>query len=170
MNSNEIKTLVMGYYRFNRQMISADEVSIGGHVADVVVYTGAFIHEIEIKISKSDLWRDTKKSKHKLYKIGWHRYLSVPNLFSVCVPVHLEAEAKLWCKEVNPKYGVVRVDNLGYMFDRVTVARAAKPLHDTVMHKCRESIVRRLNSALIVCYKQKYWKVGLSTKETNEGI
>lgn len=62
--SDELKILVMGYWRFNRNCpIVASEYNYGD--ADVLSVTQAgLVIETEIKVSLSDLKREVNKSKH----------------------------------------------------------------------------------------------------------
>jgi len=54
ITSTHLKSALLHYCRFKRQWICADEVTSGQFIADVLIDTGKFTIEIEIKISKSD--------------------------------------------------------------------------------------------------------------------
>ena len=101
----DIKHALMGYFRFKRQWICASECLNG----DVMAITDKDIIEVEIKISKSDLWRgEAQKYKHRVYKNQpeWFR-LYHANRFYMCVPFDLEEEAIKWVTETNKKYGII---------------------------------------------------------------
>lgn len=114
ITSSHLKTALMAYYRFKKQNICADEVKIGGGLADVLVDTGLKTIEIEVKISKADLRNDKKKVKHEAYRKGFHKYYTVPNFFILCIPTELVEEAKIFVKEVNTKYGIIEFSNEKY--------------------------------------------------------
>lgn len=102
----DIKRAVMCYLRFTRQWLCASECMNN----DVMAITDKDIIEVEIKVSKYDLWKgEAKKRKHKQMQelVGWSvRYL--PNRFYICVPIFLEEEARLWVEQTNKKYGIIR--------------------------------------------------------------
>ena len=118
----QIKHALMYYFRFQRQCICASECLNN----DVMVATkGGMVSEIEVKISKYDLWKgEAKKSKHKLYK-NYHARYNIPNKFYICVPTILIEEAKNWVEATNNKYGIIRYissNNLEFI-------KKAKKLH-----------------------------------------
>ena len=70
------------------------------------------IIEVEVKITKSDLWKgEAKKPKHKFYKNPNNHYYHVPNKFYICVPTILIEEAKKWVEATNNKYGIINYKN-----------------------------------------------------------
>lgn len=144
-----LKTALYAYWRYKRQFVCADEVGICLTDADIVVDTGGFLFEIEVKISKSDLVQGEKrKDKHQRYLAGGHKY--TPNQFFICVPTELVPVAKEWVEKVNPKYGVLEYchDGRRKWEDKIKVARKAKFLHeDQITGNQRDRIVRRLSSA-----------------------
>lgn len=159
VSAYQMKAAVMWYYRFNRQLICAPEIAIGSGIADCITYDGHGIHEIEIKMSKYDLYAgEERKKKHNYYAEGQHKYFSVPNAFSVCVPVALEEVAKEWVAKTNKKYGVIRVDDRSWIHDAVSIAKTARSLHTRPMHKYGYSIMRKLSSMVIRDYSMQYWK------------
>jgi len=85
ITAKHIKLALMEYFRFKRQLICATECLNG----DVVVFHDDVVHEIEVKISKSDLWRgEALKNKHKqLGNDDLHKRWHLPNKFSVAVPL-----------------------------------------------------------------------------------
>lgn len=114
-------------------------------LADMLVDTGKEIREIEIKISKSDLWNGEKrKNKHKEYyqKESKDR----PNKFYICVPEELLDEAKKWVEETNPKYGILiyRTDKY-YSDNAIKSIKQAKSLHN-LYGNWKSKFTKRLNN------------------------
>ena len=139
-----IKTTLMSYFRFQRQWITVAECLL----ADVVADTGSQIIEVEVKISKYDLWKDKLKSKHKaIYSATYNRYL--PNKFYYCVPKELKREAEKLVDELNPSYGIIIYQGR----DDLWFCRLAKKLHKRYDSKFRWQIAKRCSSALITRYE-----------------
>jgi hypothetical protein len=151
-----IKTCLMSYFRFKRQWICVDELHTGGgELADLVVDTGTDIREIEIKVDKYDLWKgESRKSKHQ------RASFRLINSFYLCVPTELVEEGLKWIEQTNPKYGLIEFNSklleesgyrnwLGYL----TVKKKASCLNPNYK-SMKESISRRLNSALITQYER----------------
>lgn len=167
INSIHIKTALFAYWRFKRQFTIADEVGICYTNADIVVDTGGFLFEIEVKVSKSDLVQGEKrKDKHQRYAkepFALKELRYVPNQFFICVPTDLIEVAKEWCEKVNPKYGVLeymheKEDGSVYRHykweDRIRVSKKAKFLHEEpITTNQRERIVRRLSSARAIGFQ-----------------
>lgn len=153
LSAFHIKTTLMSYFRFKRQWICVDEVrGRVGELADVIVDTGSEIKEIEIKISKHDLWKgEAIKSKHKFSdEKRW------PNCFYICVPTELIDEAKKWIEQTNPKYGLIEFNSKlfeerGYRnyLHYLTFLKKAKTLHPNYKQGNKDKIAKRLCSALI---------------------
>lgn len=144
-----IKHDVMYYFRFNRQCICASECMNN----DVMVITkSGLVIDIEIKISKYDLWKgEAKKSKHRIYNRFEDKSLrtqlyksSMANRFYICVPIILEEEAKKWVEETNSKYGIIRYTP-GY-FNSITIPRTAKLLHNEKTESLKTAIMMRVCS------------------------
>jgi len=153
VNSHIIKVCLMKYYRFKRQFLCVDE--IGYEPADVLVDTGKAIIEIEIKISKQDLWKgEERKRKHKIEdsKRGC-------NQFYLCVPTELVEEGAKWIKETNQKYGLIEFKtellqngyngNSNYLRSLVR----AVPLNNNYKKDLNGRLSMRLYSALINSYE-----------------
>jgi len=147
--SSDIKYWLMSYFRFTRQWNCADEARNCGYLADVLVDTGKDTIDVEIKVTKSDLWYgENKKGKH----ISWSHHMT--NKFALCVPEELIETAKEWIKEVNPKYGL-------YMYQSDTCGQniitiiTPKRLHDNYNERYKEVISKRLCSALITRMGEK---------------
>lgn len=145
----------MEYWRFTRQCLCADEVgysglwgtkAYSGYIADIVVLTKTnFIHEIEVKCSKSDLCSlELKKGKHQNMCDKYY-----PHYFSFAVPTELIEEAKIIINKINPKYGLIELSNAPW--NSVTIRKKACKLHDNTeqIEHWKHKIIYRLNSALI---------------------
>lgn len=156
-SSYQIKAALMWYYRYRRNMICAPEL----HCADIMVYDGSFTHEIEIKISKSDLWNgEARKDKHASYAKGRFMWgtVGMPNKFSVCVPMALLETTKEWVLKNNKKYGILVCANSQFIGDAITIVRTAKNLHDDHDRRFNYSLLRKLSSMAVQDYEERYWK------------
>jgi hypothetical protein len=163
INSEIIKTAVMSYYRFKRQMICADEVYCGRGLSDVLVESEKGYYDIEIKVSKSDLWRgEARKPKHSLYLNEVYKEKGlVPNYFIICVPEGLLEEAKKWVEETNKNYGILvfmdsKWETDSYqkqMYPRfeelIWSVKTPKNLREGRAERLHEILVKRLNSAYL---------------------
>lgn len=141
ITSYNIKYALMSYFRFKRQWNCADEVINGCSVSDVLVDTGKYTMDVEIKISKNDLINgEKKKNKHHQW------YNNLTNKFALCVPVELEHTALEWINSTNKKYGLyVYYPDGKYI---ITKKQASK-LHDIYTDEFKNRIIKRLGSALI---------------------
>jgi len=137
----------MVYFRFERQMLCATEY----RNADVFVLDGNIGMEIEIKISKSDLWiGEKRKRKHKDGgSVFGGMWCQLTNKFFICVPSKLLDEARKWAEENNPKYGVIMYGHdEGRTGRAITIVKSARMLHekkqesvhDLAMRVCSENI------------------------------
>jgi len=157
-----IKTAVLSYYRYQRQMICTDECwcGISGETCDVLVDSGKYFYDIEIKINKYDLWKgEAKKRKHYIYNraiISDH--LHHPNYFLICVPSSLINEAQKWVQETNTNYGIIEFsedlwNRMGkakcfWRFeDLIRIKRNPKKLRENRGTRLSEALVKRLCSA-----------------------
>ncbi len=96
----EIKATLIDYFRFKRQWLCAPEVSWDCGLADILIDTGTEIREVEIKISKSDLYNnEIKKLKHS-------RGVKC-NRFYICAPTYLIDDTIKWVEQTEPFYGVI---------------------------------------------------------------
>jgi hypothetical protein len=163
ISSLHLKTALLYYYRFKRQYICVDEChSSFGEIADVLVDTGKSIYEIEIKLSKADLNKEKKKSKHnpEKYKNSWSG--KGANLFYLCVPTELISYAEKWIQEINPKYGLIEFNSERYQKDKkymyhrwnefLHFKKRASQLHGNYNKKLSDNIISRLPSALCNAY------------------
>ncbi|KKL69357.1 hypothetical protein LCGC14_2115780 [marine sediment metagenome] len=144
----EIKHALMYYFRFKRQWICASECMNN----DVMVDTKKAILDIEVKISKSDLWiGEELKIKHKRYKsivkdkpLWWRN--TIPNKFYICTPPELNKEAIKWVKEVNPKYGIIICTKTGFYPYDIFISKSALKLHKNYSVSLRVAIGKRVCS------------------------
>jgi hypothetical protein len=123
-------------------MLCADEVSYAGYLADVLVLTPkGYTHEVEVKCAKSDLCNlETKKEKHL------HWTIIYPNYFSIAVPTDLVEEAKKVIEALNPKYGLIEIQNYS-----VVIRKSPKLLHDDLskLDWWKKKVYFRNSSALL---------------------
>lgn len=148
ISAYRIKHDVMSYFRFNRQCICASECMNN----DVMVITkSGLVLEVEVKISKYDLWKgEAKKSKHKWYKkledptTAKIQKSNMANKFYMCIPTILEEEAIKWVEEINPKYGIIRY--MPSLYPSIMIARTAKLLHNEKHQSLKQSIMMRVCS------------------------
>lgn len=144
----EIKYALMYYFRFKRQWICASECMNN----DVMAITNKDVIDVEVKISKYDLWKgEAKKSKHKLYSNSenpywkYHRKL-MANRFYICVPLNLEKEAKKWVEKTNPKYGIIRYYPDCHVTTSISITKTARTLKKEVFQGLEKDIMMRVCS------------------------
>ncbi len=149
MDSFFIKYCLICYFKFRRNWIACDEITtLGFEIADILVDTGKEIREIEIKISKSDLWNGEKrKNKHKPAYIN-SQSLSRANKFYICVPEELKEEAIKWVDSIDKRYGILICGNeeqLKHCWypDLITTYKQAKILHSNYSSHWRNKFFRR---------------------------
>lgn len=160
-----LKTTLMSYYRFKRQYVAVDECMN----RDILVDTNKEFHEIEVKISKSDLINgEAKKLIHFNYNsenflnaniTTDNIYTFIPNRYYICVPYYLEETALKWIKETNKKYGLIlfneerfnrTIHKNGFGFgDLIFIRKSAQKIHDHYAIRYKEVILKRLCSSLI---------------------
>ncbi len=156
INAYNIRTVLMYYYRFQRQSPCVGEVRTDyGERADVLIMTKKHMIEIEIKTSKQDLIKgEARKRKHK--KEDFKR---IVNKYFICVPTELVEEAKKWIKETNPKYGLIGFNtNKRPFFKYETLIKFIKPaqlLQPKYHSILKDKLIKRLSSALITEYLGK---------------
>lgn len=131
----EIKATLIDYFRFKRQWICAPEVSWDWGLADILIDTGTEIREVEIKISKNDLYNnEIKKEKHT-------RGIKC-NRFYICAPTYLIDDAIKWVEKTEPFYGVIEYQS----YLNLVIRRSAKPLNRQYYPQIRKKIEMRLSS------------------------
>lgn len=163
-----IKTAVMAYYRYRRQRLCADEVSvlIAGETADVLVETEKGFFDVEIKISKSDLWQgEAKKYKHTKYLNAPTnpKQLDCPNYFILCVPEDLVEEGKKWIEATNPRYGLIAFSMWSFSHNirwenLIRYVRTPKLIHPSISPRLKDMLTHRLCSAYITQREREYQK------------
>ncbi len=155
-----IKTALLSYYRFKKFHTCTDEAIcyIENETCDVLVDKMNTFHDIEVKISKSDLLKnETKKMKHKVYR-DINDNIDVPNQFSICVPTHLLKEAERFIKSTNKNYGLIEFnadkfkeilesDCISRIVETITIVKPAKLLHSNYSLKLKGLLYKRLCSA-----------------------
>lgn len=133
MTSYTIKHALMYYYRFNRQCLCATECMN----SDVIVVSNNKILEIEIKTSKSDMWRgEAVKAKHK-YMQNPKEYITrfMPHKFYMCVPDKLREEAFKWVEATNSKYGIITCTGDDYFPHNIFINKSASTIHKKELGK-----------------------------------
>ena len=168
--ANVIKTALLCHYRYQKGALCCTELSYDLGIADVLVLTkNKELIEIEVKISKSDLWHEveSKALKHNVLKEGslTSAMNLMPNRFYFCVPRELAEEADKLCDELNPKFGVMIFNpcktSQGYRpEDSFSVYRKSKKLHSKCCdEKATGFIARRLCNDMCKFYKDKFWEL-----------
>lgn len=129
---------------------------IGYEPADVLVDTGSKIIEIEVKISKNDLWKgEAVKKKHRKCDISREC-----QQFFICVPKELKEEAYKWVKDTNEKYGIILFDTElleeGYKYwkNYLIFEKRAKVLNKDYKKDYNGKLSLRLCSALVNMYER----------------
>jgi len=186
VNAYLLKTSVQSFYR-KQGCIVANEVTYGtGYIADVIIINKEKkVIEIETKVSKNDLVKleRKKESKHnsqlkegitpvKYYyafgkkTIDSEKSISdyVPDYFYFCVPSNLVVEAIKFCKEVNPKYGVMEFkENEKNIYKSLIIKRKAVNLLDSCNKEkqyiyFKERVLNRLSNEITSIYYNQFWK------------
>jgi hypothetical protein len=155
IHSGHIKTGLMHYFRLKRGWICADEVKSGAFIGDIIVDTGKYTMEVEIKTSKSDLVQgEAKKNvyfyENRVRKVRnkhdlWRE--SRTNKFALCVPVSLKEVAEEWIDKTNTKYGLyVYTEEPTQTYGIITYKRAGFLHKNYDPKKYLYKIARRLSN------------------------
>ena len=159
VNSTVLKCASMVYFRFERHFICATEVKYSdlGGIADVLIDTGTEILEVETKIDISDLtvleWKKEKHA-HMLDIQGLEQHF--PNKFYLCVPYNLQRNAEKLIERVNPKYGLLVLQQVDEITARsLAVVKQAQPIHTQYNEKIKDLVILRLCSELANLYEKK---------------
>lgn len=161
VNSKEMKSATLAYFRFMQKSIVATEVDYGkvGGVADVMVDDGKSIYEIEIKVDKQDLKvNELLKTKHAsmLDPLAYAEHL--PNYFYLCVPHYLLEIAKEWVLDVNPQYGILEYvpgsEYIPLAMNRIKLIKKAAKLHQIRNEHIAKALNMRSSSELCNLYEQ----------------
>lgn len=160
LTSDIIKTAVLSYYRFRRHWLCMDEVfgGVANEISDVLVQSPKGYYDVEVKISKYDLWNgEMKKHKHRrLLKPTIDRWGYGVNYFVLAVPESLIGEAIAFCETTNKKYGILGFDEEGWNAKRhhdiakyVWVVRTPKLLMKEIPSGMEKVLLQRLSSGYI---------------------
>lgn len=157
LTSKHAKAALYAYFRFERTWLCADEVSTRFGRADLVADNGKFVVEVEVKMTKHDLWGGEAKKWHK-HQAENKLSAPCPNKFYVCVPMGLESEAVKWCEAVDPRYGVMVFVGWKFLSENpasssIFTLRVAQDLHSEYK-SMRDKIAMRLCSAA-ACQKMR---------------
>jgi len=172
-----IKTAVLSYYRFKRQYLCADEVHVfeTDEICDVLADSNKAFFEVEIKLTKTDLWQgEAKKKKHEVYKkldlskyklpppsidmaniteivVDLYAPKNLPNYFLLCVPPALKEEAEKWIAQTNTKYGLLIFNDypFKYLAESIWTVKSPKKLHEDYSPSLKKALAKRLCSAYI---------------------
>jgi hypothetical protein len=161
MNSSYIKTVLMCWLRFNKQ-IAIVATEAGKYNSDVIYSTNNQLFEIEVKTSLADFKEDFKKPKHLEYKVTTNQW--APNFFLFAVP--LELVDKVLPLLENSSYGLLAISqpfnesNILVPWEkRVKVLKRPKVIHT---RRCnglvKQMIVKRLASELCGLRQKIYSK------------
>jgi len=105
MNADEIKTLLLCYWRFERGCeIVSTEFNYGASDVISVNLNEMSIYETEVKVSVADMKRECRKSKHRRTPTK-----RVTNYFYFAVPDVMKEAALSLCKEFFPYAGLLVV-------------------------------------------------------------
>jgi len=137
VTSFEIKTSLISYFRFQRQWLCAEEVQFAGGLADILSDTGEDIIEVEVKLTKNDLYRGEKKKEKHITGIKSNR-------FYICAPSYLINDVLKWVEETNKNYGVIEYQS----YLNLVIRRSAKPFNRPYDLTIRKKIEMRLSSML----------------------
>jgi len=156
ITSAYIKAALLHYFRFKRRYIPATEVTYGS-IADILAYNDSEVVEVEVKISKANLYREAKEKvrKHAYLKTITHP-VKQPNRFYFCVPEVLVEDTIKFANELNDKYGVMSYSSkCKWLEDRISVKKVAKSLHTTYSEILKKYIIKRITSELCRFYRKK---------------
>jgi hypothetical protein len=151
MNSKEIKTKLLHYWRFRRRYIYC-ATEVGKFKADILVSNGEEILEIEVKVSRGDIVQEKKKKKHFIYHnpSTWYSQF-VPNKFYIAVPKNLVPIVT--DLTINKNYGIVQVKKKQITKNRKEVyckiIKQAKIIYPKFNEKLHRQIIMRMGSELI---------------------
>ena len=158
MNSVEIKTKVLYYWRFNRKGYDYIATEVGKFNSDILVSNSREIIECEIKTSKYDLKNDFKKTsrsgipKHSLYANPTKYYSQwIPNKFYFAVDEDLVDYALDSVKDT--PYGVILVSSKKIIPSNkdtyCKIIRKADIIQPSFKKKLHRQIILRESSELI---------------------
>ena len=152
MNSSEVKTKTLHYWRFIRKDYNFIATEVGRFNSDVLVANNKEIIACEIKVSKYDLKNDLKKKKHSIYKkLNKYYFKWIPNKFYFAVPSNLISYAKEIVE--NTEYGILEVLDKNIVSNKKVsyckIVKKAKKLHKEYNLALHKQIILRESSELI---------------------
>ncbi len=171
--ANAMKASILSHYTF---LLGAElvctELWTGYGIGDVIVMDKkGLVIEIEIKISKYDLYHELKKGlkrssinnedilieKHKNNSCN-NAYTCVPNKYYFCVPKDILDATLQFAPTLNEKYGVILYDpSLRGQKKVLQVKKKARKLHDVdVTEYYRKRMIDRICNDLCAMYKRMY--------------
>jgi hypothetical protein len=163
--TNRIKTALLYYYTFQRcSKLVCTELWDGFGIADVLALKDKIVTEIEIKISKNDLYNELKKGKETINGlITKHDAIStsimpVPNKYYFCIPTELVDEAISFSNKLNPKYGIIEFSNT-IIKKCIKIRKKAHMIHtkdNSINYERR--MLERIPNDLVNKYMKLYWK------------
>lgn len=122
----------MHYFRFKRGWVCADEVYSGNFIGDIIVDSGMWTMEVEIKTTKSDLITGEAKKNTRWGK-GINKHDEWPvgrtNKFALCVPESLAEVAEEWIKDKNNRYGLYIFSGGYFPQDKISTKKTPLKLH-----------------------------------------
>ena len=153
MDSKQLKTEVLKYWRFTRQgyLLCATEVNTYWGIADVMVANDKEIIEIETKISFKDFLKDFTKVKFQgpdnnpFYRIDANR------LF-YCVTAEIKDKCISYLLENDYPFGLFSFNGSLVM---VRSCRKLKDMDVKYTKKIREKILQRATSELVQLREEK---------------
>jgi len=177
--TNRIKAALLYYYTFQRcSKLVCTELWDGFGIADVIVLKDKIVTEIEIKISKYDLYNELKKGKeipnyertiddfgYKLnsklitkHDVVSNSIMPTPNKYYFCVPTELVDEAILFSNKLNSKYGVIEFIDTKIKHS-IKIRKKAHMIHtkdNSINYERR--MLERIPNDLVNKYMKLYWK------------
>lgn len=148
ITADEIKLAILKTMRFHKGFsLCATECRF----MDVAGISGRDENiEVEVKISKSDLYHDFHKDKHEKYR-GGTSYIPyiVPDKFFYCYPEYMDNEQlREDIKNVNPSYGIMLYDPYYYTYRIVKSAKNLNP-NEISRNNFRSELTKRCTCQLI---------------------
>ncbi len=157
VNSYNIKTALMRYFRFERSMIVGTEINTGPTgIADIIAINDnkTASYEVEIKTSIADLKKNFKDKNFKHSSLNQNNKYN-PNYFYFCVPKDLYEKAKEIIYSNNKQYGIIIFTQFGN-YGMVQVKNRAKKLNDSGNNLLFEKLLKRITSEIANLYIDKY--------------
>lgn len=166
--TEEVKSNILSYLRFNRKMRAFTEYAhLGGYndIEDIVAFTSDLgdIWCIEVKCSKQDFLQDFKtKEKWQILQAGTEDTSSYAKLFFsklfFAVPKELEDFVIDYLGDKYPQVGVIVP--IGKKWGYARISKSAKTLSphcvksEQERNALRESFLDRMSSEIALCYEK----------------